>query len=360
MAVDPRRPRSLGYSNSHLLALQFIKDFAETLNMPVVINVSQGMNAGAHDGTSNLEKGFDSITDNGRIPGIVIVKSAGNERDQKGHAKLLLASNSSEMLRWESKDIFRIKDVVELWFKASDRFKFRLINPIGDTTEWLDWSNLTLSGSFPSGNYYQITYTKYDSDNGDSRLLLTIMSGASATITRGEWSLEVESSTVRGSGEIHAWLERNSERPIVFSNHVSEEITLSIPGTAKYIVTVGSVTPSIPSRVARYSSYGPTRDGRFKPDIAAPGENITAAKSGSSNETIVMSGTSMAAPHVSGVIALLFSHWTKRQINDTDGQQLNAAQVQAMIIQTSQNYRNNWHPGMGFGIVDAKGLLQDS
>ena len=48
--------------------------------MPVVVNVSQGMNAGAHDGKSMLEVAFDEFSKGGRQRGRVIVKSAGNER----------------------------------------------------------------------------------------------------------------------------------------------------------------------------------------------------------------------------------------------------------------------------------------
>ena len=51
--------------------------------MPVVVNISQGMNAGAHDGRSALELGFEHFSDGGRMPGRVVVKSAGNERDKR-------------------------------------------------------------------------------------------------------------------------------------------------------------------------------------------------------------------------------------------------------------------------------------
>ena len=71
---------SLGYSVAHHAALTFVTATAEELGLPVVINVSQGMNAGAHDGSSALEAGFEEITGSGRTPGVVIVKSAGNAK----------------------------------------------------------------------------------------------------------------------------------------------------------------------------------------------------------------------------------------------------------------------------------------
>src|SRR5262249_49719511 len=48
LRVGPTDPYSIGYSNSHLDALAYIKHLAKGLGFPVVVNVSQGMNAGAH------------------------------------------------------------------------------------------------------------------------------------------------------------------------------------------------------------------------------------------------------------------------------------------------------------------------
>lgn len=355
--VDPDRPVSIGYSNSHLLALSFIRDFAEKVNLPVVINVSQGMNAGAHDGTSNLEKAFDAITDNGRIEGVVVVKSAGNERNQSGHAKLQLRSKSFEKLDWKSRDVRRFSDVVELWFNSNDRFVFRLVSPGIEQSDYVDLENLKVSGRFTSGNSYRMSYTKYDPDNGDSRLLISIYAGSAESIEKGTWTLEIESQTVQAFGEIHAWVERDSARALSFLNHISEEITISVPGTSFHTITVGSVAKAVPFRLAEYSSFGPTRDGRKKPDLSAPGEEIIAAKTG--NKLLSLSGTSMAAPHVSGALALLLSYINKQQAKKPTMRQINASQIQRIITQTSQNYSVNWHQGMGYGILDVEALLRD-
>lgn len=355
--VDFDKPVSIGYSNSHLLALSFIRDFAGKLSLPVVINVSQGMNAGAHDGTSNLEKAFDAITDNGRIEGIVVVKSAGNERNQNGHAKLQMKSKSFEKLDWKSNSTRRFNDALELWFNSNDRFVFRLVSPSLDYSEYVSLENLKTNGRFTSGNSYRISYTKYDPDNGDSRLLISLYAGSATSIEEGKWTLEIESQIVQASGEIHAWVERDNTRALSFLNHISEEVTVSVPGTSFHTITVGSVSKVIPFRLAEYSSFGPTRDGRKKPDLSAPGEGIIAAKTG--NKLVSLSGTSMAAPHVSGALALLFSYMNKEQVKKPTLRQINASQIQRIITQTSQNYSINWHQGMGYGILDVEALLKD-
>lgn len=368
MQVGPTDPYSLGYSISLTAALAYIDDLAQRHNLPVVVNLSQGMNAGAHDGTSLVEAYFDNFTEGGRLPGRVVVKSAGNERAKgiNSHAKVCMAPHSFDTLNWSVLPNRRGQDVIELWFKGCDEMKFRLRAPkSGASPHQVTWSNRNVDDYFPSGTRYQIDYTRYHEDNGDSRLLITIDRGHATFIEDGRpsnpnesdtpWTLEIESCDVRSPGEIHAWVERKDKRP-TFVNHWSDEITLSIPGTARTVISVGS-TSVLTSGVSTYSSYGPTRDGRDKPDLAAPGENITAAKGNSLVDIRTDSGTSFSAPHVTGAIALLFSHWEKKRSKIPDWKQLNAAQIRAALSQMTKSYNGFWNSGMGFGILDIEKLF---
>ena len=71
---------------------------ADRLGLPVVVNMSQGINAGAHDGKSVLEGGFNRFTRLKR--GRVLVKSAGNERGRRGHARLTVPPGGVDDLVW--------------------------------------------------------------------------------------------------------------------------------------------------------------------------------------------------------------------------------------------------------------------
>jgi serine protease AprX len=100
---------------------------------------------------------------------------------------------------------------------------------------------------------------------------------------------------------------------------VTLPMTINDPGNADLPITVGSTHRDMPHTygVSYFSSKGPTGDGRAKPDLVAPGERITSCAAGRAlaeiNENpgraayVEDSGTSMAAPHVSGVIAAFLS-----------------------------------------------------
>lgn len=86
-------------------------------------------------------------------------------------------------------------------------------------------------------------------------------------------------------------------------------ISITDPGNAQGVITVGATHRDSPHTygVSYFSSRGPTGDGRFKPDLVAPGEKITSTVPESGLKT--MDGTSMAAPHVSGAAALLIARY---------------------------------------------------
>lgn len=136
---------------------------------------------------------------------------------------------------------------------------------------------------------------------------------------------------------------------------------ISTWGNAKNIITVGA-TSKIPGgynsyldvNIASFSSYGPTDDGRIKPDITAPGIDLFSPISTDSTYG-TLSGTSMASPTVAGSLALL-QELAKQETNNF----LKAATLKALMIHSANkavqeegpNYRYGW------GLLNAKGAAE--
>lgn len=87
------------------------------------------------------------------------------------------------------------------------------------------------------------------------------------------------------------------------------DMGISDPGNAEKVITVGSTHKILPHKygISFFSSKGPTGDGRFKPDVVAPGERINSAGIASKSSEVALSGTSMATPHVSAAVAQFLS-----------------------------------------------------
>jgi subtilisin family serine protease len=133
-------------------------------------------------------------------------------------------------------------------------------------------------------------------------------------------------------------------------------LTINDPGNAELPITVGSTHRDEPHTygVSYFSSKGPTGDGRMKPDVVAPGERIlscsTSGKNeGGDNHYVEDSGTSMAAPHVSGVIAAFLS--IRREFIGRH------EEVKRLFLSTATDLSRNQY-FQGRGLVDLMRAIQ--
>ncbi len=168
--TSPGDPPSLGYSASHVDALDFLKRVSAGGNAvlqgparPIAVNVSLGMNAGAHDGSSTLEAAFDNITSSGREPGYVIVKSAGNERGHGGHTRVH-AFPGLVPIRWDSLNVPRFQDYIEVWFDSLDELEFTLIDPSGNAAATVSRARTEVQQTLGE-NFCQLRLTELHPDN---------------------------------------------------------------------------------------------------------------------------------------------------------------------------------------------------
>ena len=144
---------------------------------------------------------------------------------------------------------------------------------------------------------------------------------------------------------------RGFERVLTGSGELDAYRSISItdPGNAETVITVGATHRFQPHTygVSYFSSRGPTGDGRLKPDVLAPGERVYSTIIG--NKYGAKDGTSMAAPHVSGVAAMLIARH-----REFLGQ---PERIKRIIMKTATDLGRERY-FQGAGMVDALRALQ--
>jgi subtilisin family serine protease len=312
-------PGTLGDSADTFDAIRFIVDFADKAGKPVVINHSHGDNIGPHDGSSLLEVGIDELITG---PGKVMVKSAGNEANTQHHAQGDF-KDSKQPHRVEI-DVVRgsTELIMDFWYEHAHRLELRIVSPAGEAHR----VGAGVDESFPflSGNIASVFTDEDDAVNQDNRIFVLLQHGKTPSIEPGKWVFELQ-----GTGSWHGWMQRDSLAN--FATFVSPEVTISIPGTAKSVISVGAYVNAGDMALGRagelsdVSSCGPTRDGRRAPTLTAPGDEITSTMPLPADFG-PMKGTSMAAPLVAGTTALML------QIN----KQLTADAVRKILCRTAR------------------------
>jgi subtilisin family serine protease len=257
---------------------------------------------------------------------------------------------------------------VEIWYSSRDRFRVRLTDPNGEQTAVVEPGD-TVVHDFATGDVAFLDSERFTVLNGDARVYIEL-SHPGDPLAEGVWQIEIEAEEAR-DGRFDAWIERDTRRS---SNQFADQSffvgtdfdqirTLGTPSTGRRTIAVAnyshvSVSPS------NSSGRGTTRDGREKPEIAAPGTQILSSNAlgGRPNPDpspgqpstlpmrIPMSGTSMAAPHVAGIVALLF---------EADGQ-LTAEQVRKILVASAHPPAGvqPFDPAWGFGRVDAQAAIE--
>jgi hypothetical protein len=135
--------------------------------------------------------------------------------------------------------------------------------------------------------------------------------------------------------------------------------TITTVGVAKNIMTVGAVNDAVSAGVrdpsqgtmTHFSGWGPTDDGRIKPDIVTNGVGLYSPVASSDSSYASYSGTSMAAPSAAGAAMLLVDYYGKL----FPGQAMRASTIKALIIHTADDLgKAGPDYKFGFGLINAK------
>jgi subtilisin family serine protease len=357
LAVESLRPdESFGNSRRLMEAVKYIFDKAAQLGRQAVINLSLGTHGGPHDGSTPVEKWFDELL---KTPGRGIVISAGNSWLRRSHSLGQIASGQTRTLGWEKFSSDTTGNELELWYGGDSELEVTLIFPGGQRFGPMPLGAKPRIIKDASGEKAgEVIHRAKDPLNGDN--VINIFLGT--RVPSGVWEVELRSVGSQ-TANFHAWIERDDDRqnPMGGINRNQSKFvaadqdpthTLGSISCGKNTITVGSYAATVMERdLSAFTAEGPTRDAKLKPEVSAPGQDIIAAASQSGNGAVSMSGTSMAAPHVTGLVALLMQ---------TANKPLNIAEIRSAVIDAARKsppVGNAWHTRYGNGRIDAAGSV---
>jgi subtilisin family serine protease len=358
--------------------IKYLFDLAGQRNQPCVVNLSLGGHVGGHDGSSVMERTIDQLSGPGRI----VVASAGNEGRDPIHASTTLSVGSATPARWTANFSLQPRVIqgqligllqVQVWHFQEDALKVTLRAPNGELFEApfpeTDRQVFLVAGTRQAAPY-----------SGDLVSTFTVVAVAQSQWLGG-WSLLVE-ETAAGSaqvGTVHAWI---ADRDMGgFTTGQAFSHLVGMPATAFSVIAVASYatrdqwksrdpgTPNVAPQgivledISYFSSPGPTRDGDNKPEIAAPGQWLVSALSSTADPREVpewtrlpnlpyaaMQGTSMAAPYVTGALALLLEK----------DRTIDWAEAKRRLIKSARldsRTRAPWNSRWGYGKINVERLL---
>lgn len=337
-------PNPKGFPNTIELmeAVDFSVRYALRHSVPLVINLSFGNTYGSHSGTSLLETYLNQVSTLGRIS---IVAGSGNEGSNAGHTGGRLSSFTSARQEFAVGD-YEPSLSIQIWKNYWDDIRFRLAPPLPGTS--FEIPDQPGSFRFSSASTQILVYCGLPSPYSVYQEIAIDLLPEHDAILSGIWNFAINAQTVT-DGIYDMWMPAAAARGAAtqFLTPVTE-ITLTIPSTAGSVITTGAYD-SATNTIAPFSGRGYTWNTEaVKPDLVAPGVNIISCAASGGYES--RSGTSMAAPFVSGSCALLMQ-WGILQGNDPFlyGEKMKAYLIRgARKLPFSSSYPN---PQSGYGAL---------
>lgn len=285
-------------------AVSWMLQKAQSLGMPLAVNISYGSTYGSHDGTSLLETFLNNAAESYKI---VLCVGSGNEGAAAGHTQVIL--DGQKQVECSVADRQRACNL-SIWKNYADSFRLEILSPEGGRLEippegggkrnfTLDGTTILFYGGEPA------PYTKVQEYYFDFL--------GNPYITAGIWSFVL--TPIRVLHGVVSFYLPSAEALNRGTNFFrpTAAVTMTIPATAQKVITVGAYNP-LYQEYADFSGRGypfeeDAAEGKFyyeqqmKPDICAPGTDILVPDGRGSYA--VVSGTSFAAPYVTGSSALL-------------------------------------------------------
>lgn len=388
VSSDQRTRRRMTFTDTSRIAhaVDFLVDLASQRRQPLVINISLGTNGGAHDGTSGINRWMDARL---AEPGRAICIASGNAGQDRAtspddvgwtsgriHTSGRIASRGLEVeLEWVVVGnglVDLSENELEIWYSPQDRITAAVQPPGSSTWYEVKPQQYRENTRLADGTTLSIYNELYHPSNGANYIAIYQSPNLDPANIRGVragvWKVRLRGEEIR-DGRFHAWIERDDpaeigrtpdQRYLRFPSFFTERSnvdshSVSTLASGRAPIAVANLD-SAHGAINVTSSQGPTRDGRPKPDIAAPGTRVVAARGfavDGDGEWVSKTGTSMASPYVCGVVALMLEA----------NPQLTSAQCAAILQRTAQplpGFSFEWQNDAGFGQIQPRAALAEA
>ncbi|UCE11564.1 MAG: S8 family serine peptidase [Candidatus Thorarchaeota archaeon] len=307
-----------------------------------VINMSFSSYLGFLDGTDLEDL---AVTEALRASGTLTTLAAGNLGGRNKHARFQVpgGQSSGATLTVHAPPDYSFLNI--LWHSSDDDEHVILNSPSGYPIDLGEIATVTGSAwelEFDELNAYAFADT---SSRGTNRIIVQVSTDAH-NWTGGSWTVTVTNPSGDSVWvDAYAWDNTWTGSSLQFTSMTDLQRTISSPGTADLGIVASSYDES-GDTISSTSSRGPRIDGAPLSIVAAPGVGISAASRSLSSLWSTRSGSSMAAPHLAGVLALI------RQASDSD----NGWRDLSALIQGAGGNDDHFSPvdpSWGYGLCDA-------
>ncbi len=320
-------------------AANYIFQKAAKFGMPAVINMSVGTSVGPHDGTSLVEECMDGLLDASQ--GRAIVAAAGNAGVAWGgnHIGAAVDGGVEKIAVWVPTAAAN-QYFVDMWENPDCAIDVKVVvysNGFGYASPYVPRGNFYTGSAASIGDLYIDRTETVNSNNGKAHTMMMWVPGPDFNVTTDLMLLQFMGTC----SDFHAWTGDYAAsyfEGVTGPYGVQEYLpgdnvsTVMSPATAASVIAVGAyvtregwtdilgnayIGDTLEGELGEYSGWGPALNTSlqgFKPTITAPGSFIISTLSFYSKpddsmlvdtDHVVMAGTSMAAPHVAGIIALM-------------------------------------------------------
>lgn len=321
--------------NDIMLGITYLNQLAEGLGLPLVICIALGTNTGSHSANSPLTAVLEVYAN---IANRAVVIGGGNEANQRHH----FFGNTMETDETEVE--VRVGEnaggfCMELWSEPLNLYAVSILSPSGERTyQFPVRSEQTASYTFVLERTTVSIDYKVFVERLDAELVFFRFENPAA----GIWKIIVEPIQIQ-EGQFHMWLPVTEFlQDEVFFVESNPDYTITEPSSTLSGITVAFYNGDNNS-IAIQSGRGYTRGNRIKPDLAAPGVDVTGAVS--RNRFAERSGSSIGAGITAGAAALLME-WVVYRLEQKT---IDSTQIRNLLVLGTEKRPNERYPNREWG-----------